>query len=101
MITTGLGFWFSETKSEQWFKKDEHFDATVRSRFLALNEALAAQPSMRSSPTRAGRSRQSSCSTRCRATCSGEMRVPSRSTRGRLALARRLLRGAMTRTDEG
>ena len=39
-----LGFWFSETKSEQWFKKDEHFDATVRSRFLALSEALAAQP---------------------------------------------------------
>ena len=39
-----LGFWFSETKPEQWFKKDEHFDANVRSRFLALSEALAAQP---------------------------------------------------------
>ena len=39
-----LGFWFSETKPEQWFKKDEHFDADVRSRFLALSETLAAQP---------------------------------------------------------
>ena len=39
-----LGFWFSETKSEQWFKKDEHFDANVRRRFLALSEAVAAQP---------------------------------------------------------
>lgn len=39
-----LTFWFKETKSEQWFKKDPAFDATVRSRFLALHEILASQP---------------------------------------------------------
>ena len=39
-----LTFWFKETKAEQWFKKDPAFDATVRSRFLALHEILASQP---------------------------------------------------------
>ena len=40
-----LGFWFGEARPEQWFKKDEAFDATVRRRFLALHEVLAAKPS--------------------------------------------------------
>lgn len=40
-----LTFWFKETTPEQWFKKDKEFDATVRKRFLALHEVLAARPS--------------------------------------------------------
>jgi len=40
-----LRFWFEETKPKQWFMKDAVFDAEVRRRFLALHEALAAQPS--------------------------------------------------------
>jgi uncharacterized protein (DUF924 family) len=40
-----LTFWFKETKPEQWFKKDPAFDAAIRSRFLALHEILASQPS--------------------------------------------------------
>ena len=40
-----LRFWFEETRPKQWFTKDEAFDAEVRRRFLALHEALAAQPS--------------------------------------------------------
>jgi uncharacterized protein (DUF924 family) len=40
-----LTFWFKETQPEQWFKKDKDFDATVRKRFLALHEVLAAKPS--------------------------------------------------------
>src|SRR5262245_57187254 len=39
-----LGFWFEETRPKQWFEKDEAFDAEVRRRFLALHEAVAAQP---------------------------------------------------------
>ena len=39
-----LTFWFEETQPEQWFKKDKDFDATIRRRFLALHEVLAAQP---------------------------------------------------------
>jgi uncharacterized protein (DUF924 family) len=39
-----LRFWFAETRPEQWFAKDEAFDAEVRRRFLALQEALAARP---------------------------------------------------------
>jgi len=38
-----LKFWFDETKVEQWFKKDEAFDAEVRRRFLGLHETLAEQ----------------------------------------------------------
>lgn len=37
-------FWFEETRPDQWFKKDKDFDATIRRRFLALHEVLAAQP---------------------------------------------------------
>jgi len=40
-----LRFWFEDTRPKQWFGKDEAFDAAVRLRFLALHEALAAQPS--------------------------------------------------------
>jgi len=40
-----LTFWFKETQPEQWFKKDKDFDATIRKRFLALHEVLAAKPS--------------------------------------------------------
>jgi uncharacterized protein (DUF924 family) len=39
-----LRFWFEETRPKQWFEKDETFDAAVRARFLALHEAVAAQP---------------------------------------------------------
>src|SRR5262245_58592235 len=39
-----LRFWFEETRPKQWFEKGEAFDAEVRRRFLALHEALAAQP---------------------------------------------------------
>lgn len=39
-----LRFWFEETGPKQRFEKDEAFDAQVRWRFLALHEALAAQP---------------------------------------------------------
>jgi uncharacterized protein (DUF924 family) len=39
-----LRFWFEETRPKQWFEKDGAFDAQVRRRFLALHEALAAQP---------------------------------------------------------
>src|SRR5262245_13521244 len=35
-------FWFEETDREQWFKKDPAFDASIRRRFLALHEVLAA-----------------------------------------------------------
>jgi uncharacterized protein (DUF924 family) len=40
-----LTFWFKETQPEFWFKKDKDFDATIRKRFLALHEVLAAKPS--------------------------------------------------------
>ena len=39
-----LRFWFEEAGPEQWFVKDQAFDAEVRRRFLALHEAFAAQP---------------------------------------------------------
>lgn len=38
-----LRFWFEETRPEQWFKKDDTFDANIRRRFLALHEVLAMQ----------------------------------------------------------
>ena len=40
-----LKFWFEEAKPEQWFKKDPAFDASIRRRFLALHEVLAANTS--------------------------------------------------------
>jgi uncharacterized protein (DUF924 family) len=44
-VSDVLGFWFEETKPEQWFKKDAAFDASIRRRFLALHEVLATRPS--------------------------------------------------------
>ena len=39
-----LRFWFEETGPKQWFEKSDAFDAEVRSRFLAVHEGLAAEP---------------------------------------------------------
>ncbi len=36
-----LDFWFVESTPEQWFKKDDAFDATVRERFANLCEQAA------------------------------------------------------------
>ncbi len=37
-----LDFWFEESTPEQWFKKDDGFDAAVRERFAALYGQAAA-----------------------------------------------------------
>jgi uncharacterized protein (DUF924 family) len=37
-----LRFWFEECAPEQWFEKDDTFDAAVRRRFLALHAEVAA-----------------------------------------------------------
>jgi uncharacterized protein (DUF924 family) len=37
-----LRFWFEETTKEQWFKRDDAFDATLRQSFLALHASVAA-----------------------------------------------------------
>jgi len=37
-----LRFWFEETESERWFKKDPEFDETIRARFGALHARAAA-----------------------------------------------------------
>jgi uncharacterized protein (DUF924 family) len=37
-------FWFAEIAPELWFKKDEAFDQSLRDRFLAVHEAIAALP---------------------------------------------------------
>lgn len=37
-----LTFWFEECSPEQWFKKDDQFDATIRNRFLETYEELVA-----------------------------------------------------------
>jgi len=39
-----LGFWFETCKPEQWFKRDDALDETLRQRFLALHPAVAALP---------------------------------------------------------
>ncbi len=39
-----LRYWFEETRPQQWFEKDEAFDAEVRRRFLVLHETLAGRP---------------------------------------------------------
>ncbi len=39
-----LSFWFGEITTEQWFKKDEAFDARMRERFEPLHEAVAREP---------------------------------------------------------
>jgi len=36
-----LRFWFEECAPEQWFEKDEAFDAAVRARFLELHARVA------------------------------------------------------------
>lgn len=41
-ITDVLSFWFEELSPEQWFKKDDVVDETIRSRFSLLYEKLAA-----------------------------------------------------------
>ena len=38
-----LDFWFSELPREAWFRKDANIDRTIRDRFLALYETLAAR----------------------------------------------------------
>ena len=40
-----LSFWFAEITTEQWFKKDDDFDARMRERFERLHEAIAREPS--------------------------------------------------------
>lgn len=37
-----LEFWYGELEPEQWWKRDENVDATVKSRFGSLYEILAA-----------------------------------------------------------
>ncbi len=37
-----LAFWLEEVRPEQWFKKDPDLDESVRARFAALHERLAA-----------------------------------------------------------
>src|SRR5262245_12185455 len=44
-VSDVLHFWFDETRPDQWCKKDAAFDASIRSRFLALHEVLADRPS--------------------------------------------------------
>jgi uncharacterized protein (DUF924 family) len=39
-----FGFWFTETKREQWFAKSDAFDAEMRRRFLGLHAAVSAAP---------------------------------------------------------
>lgn len=43
-VESVLGFWFAEATPEQWFKKDDAFDAEVRRRFLNLHPAVSAAP---------------------------------------------------------
>jgi uncharacterized protein (DUF924 family) len=38
-----LKFWFGQTESDQWFKKDPTFDASIRERFLYLHEILVSR----------------------------------------------------------
>jgi uncharacterized protein (DUF924 family) len=40
-----LQFWFAESGSERWFKKDPAFDDEIRRRFLALHETLSSRNS--------------------------------------------------------
>jgi uncharacterized protein (DUF924 family) len=39
-----LRFWFEETPSAAWFKKDAAFDAAIAARFAALYEKVSATP---------------------------------------------------------
>jgi uncharacterized protein (DUF924 family) len=43
-VSSVLHFWFQEAKREQWFNKDDGFDAELRRRFLGVSETLAAKP---------------------------------------------------------
>ncbi|MBV7390390.1 MULTISPECIES: DUF924 family protein [Enterococcus] len=38
---TVLDFWFTESTTEQWFKKDEVFDQTINERFGALHKQVS------------------------------------------------------------
>lgn len=39
-----LTFWFEEAKPEQWFRKDDAFDAAMKARFTQLHADLQARP---------------------------------------------------------
>lgn len=39
-----LAFWFEEAKPEQWFRKDDAFDAAMKARFLTLHAQLQTRP---------------------------------------------------------
>jgi uncharacterized protein (DUF924 family) len=39
-----LHFWFEETTKEQWFKRDDAFDSSLRERFIPLHATVAALP---------------------------------------------------------
>lgn len=39
-----LTFWFEEAKPEQWFRKDEAFDAAITARFRALHATVQTRP---------------------------------------------------------
>jgi uncharacterized protein (DUF924 family) len=39
-----LAFWFEELTPPAWFKPDPALDVTIRSRFLTIHEAVAANP---------------------------------------------------------
>ena len=47
-----LDFWFSELRAVDWWAKSEATDATIRERFLALHERLAAGDPAEVSPCR-------------------------------------------------
>ncbi|HEX4893936.1 MAG TPA: DUF924 family protein [Hyphomicrobiaceae bacterium] len=38
-----LDFWFRELTREQWFRRDDQVDQTIRARFSALHDSLAGQ----------------------------------------------------------
>jgi len=41
-IEAVLGFWFGECDADDWFKKSDAFDATLRTRFAATHDAACA-----------------------------------------------------------
>jgi uncharacterized protein (DUF924 family) len=41
-VTDVLNFWFSELTKDDWFRKSDVVDGTIRKRFLALHEGLVA-----------------------------------------------------------
>ncbi|MEQ8443119.1 MAG: DUF924 family protein [Alphaproteobacteria bacterium] len=43
-IDAVLGFWFDEHEKDDWFKKDDAFDAAIRDRFGVVHDRLTANP---------------------------------------------------------